>query len=158
MSQRDASASQTCLRQAVHLLMIHGNSCSSRPYRILGCTLGCTPCNGMGGNGESCGSSTPERCQSTMSTSMPGLHGCATPCATTRPERNYRPWQRAHPSDRKFRPFAPPPRTLRRWRSGPTPIPLALPPLPLHRMSMGANAITLLGANALTSPLAQQHA
>ena len=54
--------------------------------------------------------------------------------------------------------FRPPPPTLRRWRSGPTPIPLALPPLPLHRMSMGANAITLLGANALTSPLAQQHA
>ena len=40
----------------------------------------------------------------------------------------------------------------------PDPIPLATPPLPLYRMRMGAAALTLLGANALTSPLAQLRA
>ena len=42
--------------------------------------------------------------------------------------------------------------------TAPDPIPLATPPLPLYRMRMGAAALTLLGANALTSPLAQLRA
>ena len=90
--------------------LIHGNwklSCSSRPEKDFNIRM----------HTLSMSSSTSLSMKMSFSTSMPGLHGCVSvrdhasiqkEIAALGSARAAR--QRAHPSDRKFRPFAPPPR------------------------------------------------